>query len=100
MAPVECTGTVYAPPYCRQYPLERIFHAMTPVRLRLRDLRAAKGLTQEELATIAQVRQATISDIENGNTDGVKFAVLERLADALGCEPGELVERVKPKRKK
>ena len=79
--------------------MERIFQVMTPVRLRLRDLRAAKGLTQEQLAEIAQVRQATISDIENGNTDGVKFAVLDRLAKALDVEPGELLSTTRKRGK-
>lgn len=88
-----CVFTIYGPPCWRQYPVERIFPFVTPLRLRLRDLRAARGLTQQQLAEVAQVRQATISAIENGETDGVKFAVLERLADALDCEPGELIER-------
>jgi transcriptional regulator with XRE-family HTH domain len=65
---------------------------MTPLRLRLRDLRAAKGLTQEQLATVAQGRQETISAMENGETDGAKFSVLERLSKALGCDPRELFE--------
>ena len=71
----------------------RILLFVTPVRLRLRDLRAAKGFTQEELASIAQVRQATISQLESDGSAGVSFAVLERLANALGVEPADLIER-------
>ena len=64
---------------------------MTPVHLRVRELREAKGLSQAELAKSAKVRQATLSAIENGQTKRVDFDVLERLANALGVDPGFLV---------
>ncbi len=64
---------------------------MSPVRFRLRDLRAARGLTQEALAELAGVRQATISQIERGATSRIDLDVLERLAAALGVQPGELL---------
>lgn len=66
---------------------------MTPVFLRVKELREAKGLTQLELATRAKVRQATLSAIENEQTKGVDFDVLERLAKALDVDPGFLVAR-------
>ena len=73
---------------------------MTPIHIKLRELRAEKGLTQEALAEIAQVRQGTISAIERNATSRIDLKVLERLADALGCEPGDLVERVPAPRKR
>jgi len=73
---------------------------MTPLRLRLRELRDAHGLSQQALAAAAGVRQATVSDLESGKAQAVSFRVLEQLADALGVEPGELVERAtSPKRR-
>jgi transcriptional regulator with XRE-family HTH domain len=66
---------------------------MTPVGLRVRELREAKGLTQAELAGKANVRRATLSAIENGQTRGVDFDTLDRLARVLGVEPGFLVVR-------
>jgi transcriptional regulator with XRE-family HTH domain len=71
---------------------------MSPVRIRLRELRDAQGLTQQAWAERAGVRQATVSQIESG-TSRVDLDVLERLADALGKEPGELLER-EPKLKR
>lgn len=65
---------------------------MSPVRIRLRELREAQGLTQQALAERTGVRQATVSQIESG-TSRVDLDVLERLADALGKEPGELLVR-------
>ena len=66
---------------------------MSPIRLRLREAREAAGMTQLELAEAAGTRQATISDLERGEAKTLRLALLERLADALGVEPGELVER-------
>lgn len=72
---------------------------LSPVRLRVKELRTAKGWTQARLATEAKVREATIGAIENGQTSGVDFGVLERLAVALGVDPGFLVVRTAAKKK-
>jgi len=72
---------------------------MSPIRVRLRELRDAKGWSQQRLGEEAGVRQATISELETGATQRADFAVLDRLAQALGCEPGELLEREKRKKR-
>lgn len=64
---------------------------MTPVKLRLFELREAKGLTQAELAKKAGVREATISDIENHKTRRIDLDTMERLANALGVDAAMLV---------
>jgi transcriptional regulator with XRE-family HTH domain len=64
---------------------------MTPVRLRVRELRKAKGLTGAELARLAKVRPSTLSDIENNRNKGVYFDVLDRIATALGVDAAMLV---------
>lgn len=66
---------------------------MTPIHVRLRELREAKGWTQQQLADRAEVRQATISELESGVKKRLGLDVLDRLCVALGCEPGELLER-------
>lgn len=74
---------------------------MTPLRLRIKEFRLAKGWSQVELAAKAGIRRATISDMENGRTKGVDFESLERLAAALGVLPQALIEtapKTKPKR--
>lgn len=73
---------------------------MTPVSLRIQELREAKSLSQNQLAKLSGVRQATISEIEAGKTRRVAFDVLERLAVALGVDPGFLVVRTQAKRTK
>ena len=65
--------------------------SMTPIQLRVRELREARGWSQAELARRADVRPATLSNIETEQTKGIDFETLEKLAAALGCDPGYLI---------
>ena len=64
---------------------------MTPIRMRVRELREARGLSQAALAKLARVRQGTISKLETGQTAGIDFSTLERLADALAVNAALLI---------
>jgi len=64
---------------------------MGPITIRLRELRVAKGWSQTELAERSGVRRVTISRIENDQTSGIEFDTLERLGQALGCDPAFLI---------
>ena len=66
---------------------------MSPLVLRVRELREALGLTQAELAERAGVRRATVNRIENAKVTAIDLEVLEKLADALGVEPGFILVR-------
>lgn len=72
---------------------------MTPLRVRIRELRQAAELSQESLGELAGVRQATISGLESGKAKRIDLLTLERLATALKVEPGDLIERVKRARR-
>jgi transcriptional regulator with XRE-family HTH domain len=71
---------------------------MTSVRLTLRTLREAKGLTQQQLAEAIGVRQATISDLETGKSRRIDLDLIEQLARVLGVKPGDLLERAAPEK--
>jgi putative transcriptional regulator len=73
--------------------------SLSPIRVKLRELREERGLTQEELSDRAGVRQAAISAIETGARQRIDLDILDRLCSALDVEPGELLEREKPKRR-
>lgn len=62
---------------------------MTPIRLRVQELREALGWSQRDLAEKAGVRQATVSQAESGK--GVNLATLEKLADALDVNASALI---------
>jgi DNA-binding Xre family transcriptional regulator len=69
---------------------------MATTRIRLKELREARGWTQLELAERAGIRQATISEMETGRVRRVGLDTLDRLARALKVQPGELLELVPP----
>ena len=65
---------------------------MTPVEIRLREVRKSAGLTQAQVAKKAGMAQGEISRIESSSTM-ISLDVLDRLCRALKCEPGDLLVR-------
>jgi len=66
---------------------------MSPIAIRIRELREQRGWTQAHLSQIAGVTEAALSRIENAQTTGIDFETLEKLADALDVHPAVLIER-------
>ncbi len=64
---------------------------MTPLSLRIREIRQVKGWTQTELARRAGIRRATVNRIENARVKAIDLDVLEKLAKALDVDPGYLI---------
>ena len=64
---------------------------MTPLSLRIREVRQVKGWTQAELARRAGIRRATVNRIENARVKAIDLDVLEKLAKALDVDPGYLI---------
>lgn len=64
---------------------------MTPLRLRIKEIREAKKLSQERLAEMVGVRQATISDHERGQARRIDLDLIEALCKALDVDPGDLL---------
>lgn len=64
---------------------------MSPIRLRVKELREAKGWSQAELGRRAKVRQAMLSELEAGKRQRIDLSILERLATALEVDPALLL---------
>lgn len=62
---------------------------MTPDRIRIgqriRELRTQQGLTQRELAQLAEITQPNLVNIENGRYS-VKLDTLTKIAEALNSK--------------
>ncbi len=64
---------------------------MSPLTVRIRELRNGLGLSQAALAERAGVRKATVNRIENQRVTAIDLSVLEKLARALGVPAGVLI---------
>ena len=60
------------------------------MKIRLREVRERKLMTQEELAVCSKLTQTTISALELGK-QSPRITTVRRLAEALGVEPDELI---------
>jgi transcriptional regulator with XRE-family HTH domain len=61
-----------------------------PLKLRLKELRVARGLTHGQLAALAGCHISTITRLERGDGRPSRKD-MERFAAALGVTPGELL---------
>ena len=59
---------------------------------RIRELRQAKGWSQQLLADHAQIERSHLTRLEEGRKEA-GLRVLERIADALDVEPADLLRR-------
>jgi len=70
-----------------------------PTAFRLREILAKFGMSQGELSRQSGVSMATINRMCTNATGQVSLATLDRIAAALGVEPGELIVRAKGRRR-
>lgn len=77
-----------------QWPTRHYVRGVSPILVRLREVRQAAGLSQPALSRKAHVRQATISGLETGRIQRLDLAVLDRLCRALAISPAELLDRL------
>jgi transcriptional regulator with XRE-family HTH domain len=55
---------------------------------RVRELRKAAGLTQEELASVSKLDRSYVGCVERGERN-LSFETICRLAEAIGVSPAE-----------
>jgi transcriptional regulator with XRE-family HTH domain len=63
---------------------------MSPIEIKIRELRLKRGWSQVELAKHAGVMQSTVSELETGKARRL-LDVLEKIAKALEVSPGDLL---------
>ncbi len=64
--------------------------------LRLKELREASGLSQQEVAVKADLSLSLVAKLEQGKKADPRASTLLALADALGVRPGRLLENLFP----
>jgi putative transcriptional regulator len=66
-----------------------------PVKIRLKEMREAKGLSQNALARALEMSLANIQKMEYNKAKSIPLDTLERLCLTLDCEIGDLLILVK-----
>jgi len=68
------------------------------VKLRLSELLKEKGRSAYWLAKETRMAQGVVWNMVSGKTKAIHFETVNRICDALGCEPGDLLEYRKDKK--
>jgi putative transcriptional regulator len=66
-----------------------------PVEVRLKQIREAKGFSQNALARQLEMSLANVQKIEYGKAKSIPLDTLERICLTLDCEIGDLLVLVK-----
>lgn len=53
---------------------------------------ARRKMRSKELAEIVGITEANLSLLKSGHVKGVRFATMEKICEALACQPGDLLE--------
>ena len=62
------------------------------ITVKLDDLLHARRLTLTELAERVGITLANLSILKTGKARAIRFSTLDAICDALGCQPGDLLE--------
>lgn len=55
---------------------------------------AKRKMQSKELAQIVGITEQNLSALKRGRAKGVRFSTLNAICQALGCQPGDLLEFV------
>ena len=70
------------------------------IKLTLNELLERAEMTAYRLAQLTGIHETQIGKLKNGKAKGITFETLDKLCEALDCEPGDLLVReAKAKRK-
>jgi len=69
-------------------PTRRYRVKLSEIGAKIRELRKAKGITQEELAKVADISRVTLGKLERGGVGEVSIKRLDVILDFLGYEIG------------
>lgn len=61
------------------------------MKVRLKEIRLSRGLSQNKLAQLIDMTLQNIQKIEYGKTKGLQYDALNKLCKALNCQPGDLL---------
>jgi putative transcriptional regulator len=63
-----------------------------PIVVHLDRMLAKRRMRSRELAEFVGITEVNISLLKSGKVRGVRFETLEKICEALQCQPGDLLE--------
>ena len=63
-----------------------------PIRVTLDVMLARRKIKGKDLATAIGISEQNLSILRTGKAKGVRFSTLEKICDALDCQPGDILE--------
>lgn len=79
---------------CQQFPRKYFRGGEAVIKIHLSRILGERRITQRRLAEMANLRPNTVGMIYNERAQRIDFDVLNRLCQALNCQPGELFEYI------
>ena len=63
-----------------------------PIRVTLDVMLARRKIKGKDLATTIGISEQNLSILRTGKAKGVRFSTLEKICEALDCQPGDILE--------
>lgn len=67
-----------------------------PITVSLDVMLARRKMQSKELAARVGITEQNISLLKSGKVKGVRFETLERICEALDCQPGDILSYAPP----
>ena len=64
--------------------------------VRLDVMLARRKMSSRDLAAQIDITEANLSLLKRGHVKGIRFETLEKICEALACQPGDLLEYEAP----
>lgn len=65
-----------------------------PIIVTLDVMLARRKMRSKQLAELVGITEQNVSLLKSGKVKGVRFETLEKICDALDCQPGDILEYV------
>lgn len=65
------------------------------IRINLDVVLAQKKMSVTELSEKVGITMANISILKNGKAKAIRFTTLDKICEALDCQPGDILEYIK-----
>lgn len=66
-----------------------------PININLDVMMAKRKMSLNELSQKVDITLANLSILKNNKARAVRFSTLDAICEALGCQPGDIIEHIK-----